>query len=501
MTAAAQRPADRVVVLITDTTRWDMLGCYRDTGIRTPHLDGLAQGGMRVDRAYTCTPVCGPARSALLTGTWPHTNGSWANSMPLGATVHTVGQRLTDHGITAGYIGKWHLDGTDYFGNGRCPDGWDAGYWYDGRRYLEELSTEDRVRSREASTNGTVDAEFTYAHRCSDRAVEFINHHRDERFFLVVSYDEPHGPSISPPPYADAYDDYDFPKSPNVWDTLDGKPEHQRVWAGSRLHSDRDAVRIHRPAYFGSQSYVDSEIGRVLDAIDTVAPDTLVCYTSDHGDALESHCLASKGPALYDEIARIPLLLRWPGVIPPGSVYPYPASHIDLVPTVLDAMGVAVPPILDGTSMVPALRDPTRRVNDQVFSEFHRYEIDHDGFGDFQPLRGIIDGHHKLVVNLLSGDELYDLDADPDEMTNLIDSPAHVAIRDALHDQLLDWMHDSRDPFRGYYWHNRPWRSDAPAPTWRGFGMTRQPADDGYQPRMLDYDTGLPITDLVRPKG
>ncbi len=497
---APQHRADQVVLLITDTTRWDMLGCYRDTGIRTPYLDGLAAGGLRVDRAYTCTPVCGPARSALLTGTWPHANGALANSMAFGANFHTLGQRLSDHGIATGYIGKWHLDGTDYFGNGQCPDGWDPDYWYDGRRYLDELTTEERVRSRAMDSNGRVDENFTYAHRCSTRAIDFIERHRDERFFLVVSYDEPHGPSISPEPYASAYAEYDFPKSPNVWDTLKDKPDHQQVWAGERMSADRDAVRINKPAYFGSQSYVDAEIGRVLETIDDAASGALVCYTSDHGDALESHCLTGKGPAFYDEVARIPLLIRWPGVTTPGSVCAQPGSHIDVAPTVLDAMGLPVPPSLDGTSMVPMLVDPTRRVNDCVFTEFHRFEIDHDGFGGLQLLRGVLGGHHKLVVNLLSGDELYDLDADPGEMTNLIDDPRHASIRDGLHDRLLSWMDDTRDPFRGYYWQHRPWRTGVPAPSWSGNGMTRQPDDDGYQPRMLDYDTGLPITETVRPK-
>ncbi|MCG8684905.1 MAG: sulfatase-like hydrolase/transferase, partial [Desulfobacterales bacterium] len=101
----------QAIIIMTDTQRWDMLGCYRNTGLKTPSLDRLASEGMRFDRAYSCQPVCGPARSAIFTGTFPHTNGSWANSMPLGDNVKTIGQRLTDHGIHCAYIGKWHLDG------------------------------------------------------------------------------------------------------------------------------------------------------------------------------------------------------------------------------------------------------------------------------------------------------------------------------------------------------------------------------------------------------
>jgi len=108
----------QVVFIMTDTTRKDMLGCYGDKRMITPNLDKLAAEGIRFDRAYTCQPVCGPARSALFTGTFPHSNGAVTNCIAMYDNVKTIGQRLTDNGIHCGYIGKWHLDGTDYFGNG-----------------------------------------------------------------------------------------------------------------------------------------------------------------------------------------------------------------------------------------------------------------------------------------------------------------------------------------------------------------------------------------------
>ncbi len=166
----------QVVFIMTDTQRTDMLGCYGNPDMQTPSLDRLAAQGIRFDAAYTCQPVCGPARAALFTGLWPHSAGSWANSMPLGDNVKTVGQRLRDHGLHTAYIGKWHLDGGDYFGLGRCPDGWDPDYWYDMRNYLEELSPEDRARSRSPEINRDPDLtkDFTFAHRCSNRAIDFL---------------------------------------------------------------------------------------------------------------------------------------------------------------------------------------------------------------------------------------------------------------------------------------------------------------------------------------
>ncbi|MFD7184285.1 sulfatase-like hydrolase/transferase [Streptomyces sp. NPDC059904] len=488
---------------MTDATRWDLLGSYRAAGIDTPHLDGLARSGVRFERAYTTQPVCAPARSALFTGTWPHTNGTWSNNLAPGLDVPTLGQRLRDRSITAAYIGKWHLDGTDYFGNGRCPDGWDPEYWYDMRTYLEELSPEQRRASRDPATveDPGVPEEFTYAHRCTERAVEFLEDHEGDSFLLVVSYDEPHDPGITPPQYAEKYRDFVFPHDDNVLDDLADKPRHQRVWAGPRLAEDRDDGFERRdPRYFAAQEFVDAQIGHVLAAVEAHAPEALLVYTSDHGDMLASHRLYAKGPAMYDEIARVPLLMRMPGAAS-GGVAPHPVSHIDIAPTVLEHMGMDVPALMPGKSLLPVLAEPARRVNDEVFVEFGRYEVDHDGFGGFQPMRGVFDGRFKLVVNLLSDDELYDLADDPGELRNLLHAPWCSARRNRLHDRLLAWMNETRDPFRGSCWERRPWRADAREDTWSYDGLTRQrPDDPGYQPRLLDYTTGLEMTETVRRK-
>ena len=492
----------QVVFIMTDTQRKDMLGCYGNIDMHTPSLDRMAAGGMRFERAYTCQPVCGPARSALFTGTWPHTNGSWANLLPLGDTVRTIGQRLQEVDIHTAYIGKWHLDASDYFGTGKCPDGWDPEYWYDMRNYLEELSPQDRLRSRSPGINrdpGLVET-FTYAHRCSDRAVDFLEKSIGDDFLLVVSYDEPHHPFVCPEPYASMYRDYSFPKKANVYDRLAGKPDHQRVWAGSSIDEDKDSLEIRAADFLGCNAFVDYEIGRVLDAIDQFAPQALVIYTADHGDHLGSHSLNNKGASMYDEITNIPFLVRWPGVTPARSVCSLPVSHIDLTPTILDALDCPMPKVLEGRTMLKTFTDPTFRTNEAIYIEFGRYEVDHDGFGGFQPIRAIFDGRYKLVINLLSSDEFYDLDKDPDEMYNLIDRLEHANQRDRLHNRLLDWMNDTRDPFRGYYWERRPWREDARSASWDYTGYTRQRDEDGAEARQLDYATGLEIQATVRKK-
>lgn len=492
----------KVILIMTDTQRWDMVNCYRETGLKTPCIDALAAGGIRYNRAYTTQPVCQAARAGIFTGQYPHSVSGWTNSMALCDNVHTIGERLQDHGIHTAYIGKWHLDGGDYFGLGRCPKGWDPDYWFDMKNFLDELSEEDRLRSRQSARMETEDfpTEFTYAHKVGNRAVDFLQKFGNDDFFLTVSYDEPHDPSICPPPYSKMYKDYCFPKSENVADTLENKPEHQKVWAGDALKRDNEALKVKKPYLFGCNSYVDEEIGRVVRAAEEYAPDAIIIYTSDHGDFLCSHGLYAKGPATYDEITRIPLIIRGKG-IPSGVVDESPVSHINLAPTIMELMGFPVPKVYEGQSILSEIEDPTKRVNDYIFMEFGRYEVDHDGFGGFQPLRSVFDGRFKLTINLLTSDELYDMEADPGEMHNLILDEKYAAIRDKLHDVLLDHMNVTRDPFRGYYWERRPWRKDAAKATWDYTLMTRQREEEEYEERQLDYGTGLPMVRATRRKG
>ncbi len=125
----------------------------------------------------------------------------------------------------------------------------------------------------------------------------------------------------------------------------------------------------------------------MLDAVDAHAPQALVIYTSDHGEPVLSHGLHTKGPAMYEETTHIPFLVRWPGRIAPGSVNPHPVSHIDLTPTILEVFGLACPPFLEGRSLRPAFLDPAAWADETVFLEFNRYEVDHDSWGGFQPIR------------------------------------------------------------------------------------------------------------------
>lgn len=492
----------KIIIIMTDTQRKDMINCYGNNGLKTPNLDKLASDGIRFENGYTCQPVCGPARSAIFTGTYPHTNGTFANNIPLGASTKTIGQRMECNGFSTAFIGKWHLDGGDYFGYGECPEGWDKNYWYDMRCYLEELDDEQRVKSRfpETAYEKEFDESFTFAHRVSDRAIDYLKQKEDEDLFLVVSYDEPHHPWLSPKEYYEMYEDYEFPLNENIFDTLEGKPEHHKIWAKESEFKNRDDVILKNPFYFGSNTYVDYEIGRVLSAIDEYAEDALIIYTSDHGECMESHGITNKGPAMYEEIVNIPFIVKWNGIVDSNQVSNQLVSHIDIVPTVLDAAGIEGSKILEGKSLLPIFKDIRNTINEQVFIEFTRYEIDHDGFGGYQPVRCVYDGRFKLAVNLMTSDELYDHESDPNEMTNLINNPKYADIRNKLHDTVLNWMNETRDPFRGYYWEQRPWRKDAVEATWDYTSYTRQKEEDWGQKRQLNYSNGLVMDEAVRHK-
>lgn len=488
----------QVILVMTDTQRKDMLGCYnRSLEMNTPFLDTIADQGMRFERAYTAQPVCGPARSALFTGTYPHTNGSIANSMTMNQKTKTIGQRLSQAGIHAAYIGKYHLDGGDYFGDGLCPDGWDEDYWFDMRNYLEGMSDSERLKSRKFETvfEEEVLPSFTFAHQCSDRAIAFIEKHKDEDYFLVVSYDEPHGPFIAPRDYFDMFKDRPHTSYGNVNADLSQHPEHIRIWAMHQGKTDPSAM-----ALMGCNAFVDKEIGRVLEAIDIHASEACIIYTSDHGASLGAHGLADKGPAMYDEITNVPFMIKWPGVTRSCVVDNQPVSHIDVVPTILDIFQVDKVRLLEGRSLMPLIESQDEVINEEVFMEFTRYEVDHDGFGGYQPIRACTDGRFKLSINLMTSDELYDLNADPGEMNNLLLDEEHEVIRNGLHDKILNWMNETRDPYRGYYWERRPWRTDAREATWDYTKMTRQRYTEPDEVGQLDYGTGLPITEFIRKK-
>jgi uncharacterized sulfatase len=467
-----------VVLCLTDSQGWNAMGFGPMADhVDTPRVEAMAEDGVRFDSAYCTSPVCTPSRAGLLTGQFPHDAGASANGVPLGDHVRTAGEYLRAAGYETGYVGKWHLDGTDYFGTGEPAEGYDPEYWYGGRNYLEDLEPAERAWWRSAFDKRTaehgpaelrergVTREFTWAGQVTERALSFIEG-ANEPFFLVVSYDEPHEPSVCPAEYAERYADDPYPV-PDNYETLaelSDKPASHRDRAQN--HADGEAfinclydtghggVIDSRPAYMGCSTFVDREIGRVLDAADR--RDALSIFTSDHGHHFGSHGMDFKGGTMYDEVVNVPLVVRGPGV-PEGEVRDGVVSHLDVLPTLLDRAGVAVPPALDGVDAGPLLEDGERHRDSAVLT-FDRFGRGGDGF---QPIRALVADDHKLVINLHERDELYERGDEPREVDNLVGHPHHEDRRDELHGDLLEAMAAANDHLLCSAWKERPWRDGA----------------------------------------
>ena len=486
-----------IVLIMTDTQPTNIVGCYSGHDVETHELDYFATQGVRFDRAYCASPLCTPSRAGLFTGMSPSRAGAYTNSQP---RMHIAGYR-------SAFIGKWHLDGHDYFGSGQVPPGWEGSYWYDGKNYLVDLSAEEAALWRRGLIGAKnlrkhgITSEFTWAHRVSDRAERFLaEQSTDQPFLLVTSFDEPHHPWTCPPEYVDRFMDVRIPIGASAFDDLENKPQHQKDWSVGSFGVKERTGEFYQPLMLGCNAYVDSQMGRVARAAQSWSKSngrpTWIIFTSDHGDHMGAHGLRNKGPTGYDQNTRIPLI-----VVPPdgyaddtvkGLVQSSVVSHLDLLPTFLELAGSEIPDTLDGASLLDVVG--TDQDLDRVaFTEYTRYEVGHDGFGGLEPLRMLVKWPWKLVINLHRTDELYNLADDPDELTNCISEPAAAKARDTMHEMLIDWMYEHEDPQRGKPWEVRAWR-DASRPVWNSDAPMRPVRDDGVRPPYFDYDSGT-VTD------
>lgn len=482
-----------IVFIMTDTQRQDMVGAYGQPWVDTPHLDRLAAEGIRFDRAYTTCPLCTPARSGIFTGLHPQVNGAFCNNVAPFAHVPMMGEIFRHHGYRAGYTGKWHLDGSAYYGDGQPGGGFEADWWYDGKRYAQEIGHRLFGVYRTAETSAQLrDAGFTeekmWGKRVADMAVDFLHDVGDAPYVLGVSFEEPHSPCVAPPEYWEQYRPADLPEPANFHAPLDGKPALHHVWCGAGDVPDWSACAESKRRFYGCNRWIDRQIGRVIEAVDALhADDTVIIYTSDHGDMQHAHGLTGKGPVMYNEIARVPFIVRMPtGHGARGAVSRSLVSHIDILPSMLDLAGLTVPPSLHGRSMRAVLEDPAANCRDTALISFNRFAINHDDFGEFFPIRCLTDGRYKLVINLFDIDELYDMEADPHEMSNRIEDASLADVRDALHDQLLDEMDRIRDPFRSYRWGDRAWRS-VRQPFFYGGKRREKPRGFFFEPGSVGY--------------
>ena len=349
-----KQQAKNMVIIITDTQPTSMVGAYqpeRAAAIGTPRLDQLAKEGMRFDRAYTPCPLCTPARGSLMTGLLPSVNGAWANEMTVADAHPQMGTIMNEAGKRAGLIGKWHLDGAGYHGAGIAGGGFPQRYWHDGANYMAQTG-EERHWSLVKALNGGADfsrgmtkeavdfarnhdaaaalraldcrEEELWGHQVSERAVEFLAEEDDRPFVLVVAFDEPHGPFLTPPEWQRGFDDPEAVPAPlNYCADLSGKPKLQQDQAKEFALGEWADFLQWRQRHWRCNAWIDHHIGKVIDAVDRYhGEDTIIVSTTDHGDMMGSHGLLSKGAMMYEECARIPFIAAVQGSNPAAPAMP-----------------------------------------------------------------------------------------------------------------------------------------------------------------------------------
>jgi arylsulfatase A-like enzyme len=460
------RGRPNVLFLLTDQERYDLT--EPGSPVETPNLDRLGEGGMRFRRAYTPISICSSARASLLTGLYPHNHGMLNNAHEADAIqpnlppeLPTFGERLSEAGYTNAYVGKWHVgrdQGPGDFGfeyRGGADRHHDADLAGDFEGYREKLGVsvdeeelEDRIytggeRPTLVAATDPVPVEATRPYYIAQRAIERLREGFEEPFFLRADLYGPHHPYVVPEPYASMYDPDAIDLPPSYAETFEGKPavhEQYLHYRGADAF-DREMWAEAIAKYWGFTTMIDGQVGRILDALSEEGfDDALVLHASDHGDFTGGHRQFNKGPLMYEDTYRIPLQARWPGEIEAGSVCEEFVSLHDLMPTFLDLAGVE-PPDVDGRSIRPLLEgEVPESWPDAHFAEYHG-----DEFGLYSQ-RMLRAKRYKYVHNGPDRNELYDLEADPHELHNLIDHPGYEDVRADLETRLLERMRGTDDP-------------------------------------------------------
>ena len=449
-----------ILFLFSDQHRHDAMGCSGAPICETPALDALAESGVQMMHAFTPTALCSPARAALLTGLFPHNNGQLANMGNFNGVFDTqmldaIGypRLLSEVNYSVNYVGKWHLPrpGDSAFWH---FDDWlteaqyasetaEAGFDADPAREVQRLEWGERAPF---CGRAELPAERMQEAWCADKTIELLNKHAggDSPFMIFTSFFGPHFPYAVPAPYDTMYDPDAVERWANFDDAFIDKPliqqkELMRWNAGHLTWPDWQRVIAH---YWGYCTFIDAQIARILARLDALdlAENTVVIYCSDHGDMVGSHRLFNKGMYMYDEIYRIPLLIRWPGVTTAGTRCNEFVSLVDLMPTLLDIADVQPPHTLDGRSLKPLMQGASvPDWPDDIFAEFHGYE------STLFSQRMVRTKRWKYIYNPGAEDELYDIAGDPAELHNLAGRLGHRHVLRRMKARLLRWLERTHD--------------------------------------------------------
>jgi arylsulfatase A-like enzyme len=487
-----------ILFIMCDQLRFDYLGCYGHPHLKTPHIDALAARGVRFDRAYVQSPVCGPSRMSFYTGRYMRSHGANWNGFPLRVGEPTLGDHLAELGMRTVLVGKTHmaadLDGMKRLGidpassrgvqvsecgfepyerdDGLHPLGRGARPAYDD--YLREhgFEAENPWEAWANSADGPdgavlngwllahgdkpsrIPEEHSETPYTTRRAMQFIDEAaKDGRnWCLHLSYIKPHWPYIAPAPYHDVYGQQDVVRP--VRDNSERAEPHPvyRALMDLRVSRNfaRDEVRARViPAYMGLIKQIDDQLGVLFGFLDErgLTGNTMIVFTSDHGDYLGDHWLGEKD-FFHDCTVKVPLIVVDPSReadATRGSASDPLVEAIDLVPSFVEYCGGAVKPhVVEGRSLLPLLRGEApadwRR---HLFSEYD-YSMLEVRLSLDQPIRNcrlfmVFDGRWKYIHATGFRPLLFDLASDPQELRDLGGDPAHAAECSRLRGALLDW--------------------------------------------------------------
>ena len=439
--ARADAPSKKlnVLLLIGDDHAAYALGAYGNQVVRTPNLDRLAAQGMRFDRAYCTSPLCTPSRQSFLTGRYPRSLGVSQLRTALPETEDTLAKMLKRAGYVTAAIGKMHFNSNLKHGFDLRLDNPDHAKWLakKGKTPLPEGALvqppwkpfKDHARTWLNSKTlpmGLVDEDMSstwFTHQ----AIDFLGRHKDDAFFLVVSLTEPHSPFHFPVEFRGRHRPEAF-TVPKI-----GAADDDFIPAIFRDLTDGEKQGI-AAAYHTSVEFLDRNMGRVLDALEKMglAETTLVIYLGDHGYCLGHHGRFEKH-SLWEVAVRSPLLCRWPGHVPPGRDSSALVSLLDIVPTILEATGLPLPKTVQGKSLVPVATGKSKVHRADVFVEYaeneeamvrtERWAL-HYGSGKRERQDGYATGKPLPGRTI----RLFDMHADPEQMTNLAGRAEHAEV-------------------------------------------------------------------------
>ena len=426
-TAAAARP--NIVVLLGDQLRAQAVGCLGDEQAQTPNIDRLASEGVTLTNTFANTPVCCPARAAMLTGQYCHRNGMTANDLRLREGGISFARILRDHGYRTGFVGKWHLDGgprePGFVPPGPRRQGFDfwAAHECSHRHFNNTVfrDTPEPIQLNEFETTGY--ARF---------AEEFLRAAKTDArpFYLTVQWGPPHDPYRAPEEWARRFDPARLKLRPN-WRAGTGVPDRAQI-----------------AQYYAMTAALDDGIGRVLRAIDDTGTrdNTIVLVTSDHGDMLGSQGERLKRKP-WEESIRLPGILRWPSKLKAGSRPATFFTHVDFAPTLLGMAGIDGPRAMQGTNLAGAIAGQGRGQDSAFFQIFGPYA----GDGTQAGWRGVRTERYMYARYREQPWLLYDLERDPYEMRNLALEASARGLLAGMEKKLAHWMEQTGDRW-DYNW-------------------------------------------------